>query len=60
MKKKDAIDYFGSARALAEALGISRQAVYQWPDTVPDTQMYKLAWLTDGALAVEDSDDDRK
>ena len=31
MTKQQAIDLFGSAYKLAQALGISRQAVAQWP-----------------------------
>ena len=33
--KKQAINLFGSAKALYEALGISKQAVSQWPDDKP-------------------------
>ena len=32
MDKKEAIEKFGSTRKLAEALGISVQAIYQWPE----------------------------
>ena len=32
MNKKDAITLFGSVVKLAAALGITRQAVYLWPD----------------------------
>ena len=32
MRKTDAIKIFGSASELARAIGISPQAVYQWPD----------------------------
>lgn len=52
MQKSDAIQYFGSAPKLARALGLTRQAIYQWPDTVPDLYQYKLAAITDGALRV--------
>ena len=34
MTKIEAIKRFGSVRKLAAALGISVQAVYQWPDTL--------------------------
>ena len=34
MNKSDAITIFGSAPKLAAALGITRQAVYQWPDNL--------------------------
>jgi len=32
MTKQQAIDIFDGVPALASALGIHRQAVYQWPD----------------------------
>ena len=32
MTKKQAIEMFGSVRKTAEALEITVQAVYQWPD----------------------------
>ena len=35
MTKKEAIKKFGSVTKLAKALGISRQAVYAWPDKLP-------------------------
>ena len=34
MTKSQAIKLFGGATALAKALGIRRQSVYQWPDTL--------------------------
>jgi len=35
MNKKYAIYIFGSVQKLADALDISRQAIYQWPDVLP-------------------------
>lgn len=35
MKKQQAIEAFGSVAALATALGISPQAIYKWPDVLP-------------------------
>ncbi len=32
MKKQDAIRIFGTGTKLAHAIGISPQAVYQWPE----------------------------
>lgn len=32
MRKEDAIEIFGSPVDLAKALGVTRQAIYQWPD----------------------------
>lgn len=46
MTKKEALDLFdGSARALAEALGITEQAVHQWGDTVPELRVYQIKEL---------------
>ena len=50
MKTKQAIKRFGSAAALARALGISRQSVHDWGDTVPEGRAYQLEVLTEGAL----------
>jgi len=36
--KTQAIRLFGSRVALAKALGISKEAVYQWPDDKPIPQ----------------------
>ena len=35
MTKKEAIRKFGSVANLAKALGMSRQAIYKWPDKLP-------------------------
>jgi len=35
MKKTTAINFFGSTKKLADALGISRHAIYQWPEDLP-------------------------
>lgn len=42
MKTEDAIKAFGSAKALADALGIWPQAVYAWGDTVPELRAYQI------------------
>lgn len=34
MTRKEAIELFGTVRDTANALGITVQAVYQWPDTL--------------------------
>ena len=53
MQKKDVIDYFGgSVREVAEALGVSVQYVYQWPDRVPFKQACRLEKITDCGLRV--------
>jgi hypothetical protein len=52
MSKEEAIKYFGGAPALAKALGIERQAVYQW-DKVPEKQQLRLEKITNGDLRAD-------
>lgn len=54
MKKADVIKFYGSASKVAEILAISRAAVSQWPEEVPETSAYKLESLSRGALRVVD------
>ncbi len=42
MTKQEAIDAFGSIRKLAEALGITEQAIHQWGDAVPELRSYQI------------------
>lgn len=50
MLKKDVVAHFGTQEAVAQALGITRQAVQQWPDVVPRGRAYELQFLTKGKL----------
>lgn len=50
MKTKDAIDYYGSVKALAAELGIWPHVIYRWGDTVPKARQYELEVKTKGAL----------
>ena len=50
MKTAAAIESFGSVQALADALQISPQAVYQWGDEVPEGRAFQIEVLTGGAL----------
>ena len=54
MKKEDVIKFFGSQAEVAAALGISRAAVSQWPDEVPESSAYKIESLTAGKLRAVD------
>lgn len=45
MEKAEAIKLFGTAAALAEALGISRSAVAQWGETVPKLREFQIREL---------------
>lgn len=42
MTMDEAVAIFGSKRKLAEALGITEQAVYQWGDKVPELRLYQI------------------
>ena len=53
MKKQTVIEHFKSATAVAAALGISRQAVSDWPDIIPEGAAYKLQVITAGLLRVD-------
>lgn len=48
MKTAEAIAKFNeSTRELAEALGISTAAVYQWGDSVPELRAYQIREILD-------------
>lgn len=56
MKKTEALNYFGGATNLANRLGISRQAIYQWPENdVPAKSQWQIAILS-GYSLLPDSD----
>lgn len=42
MKTDHAIRFFGSRRKMAEALGITTQAIYQWGDEIPRLRSYEI------------------
>jgi hypothetical protein len=52
MLKEDARQHFGTLTAVGKAIGISRSAVAQWPDVVPEGMAYKLQVITGGRLQV--------
>ncbi len=46
MTKQEAINLFdGSVRRLAEALGITEQAIHQWGERVPELRAYQIREL---------------
>ena len=53
MKTKDAVQFYGGRRAVAEALGLSTQSVFQWRDKVPLASAYRLQVITGGKLLVQ-------
>jgi DNA-binding transcriptional regulator YdaS (Cro superfamily) len=50
MKTITAVRYFGSKAALARVLGISRQAVTDWGEDVPELRAFQLAEMSGGEL----------
>lgn len=49
MRKTDVVKYYGGTEStIAKVLGISRQAVNQWPAQVPKKWALELADLTAG------------
>jgi DNA-binding transcriptional regulator YdaS (Cro superfamily) len=45
MKTLDAVERYGSKKALAKKLGITPQAISQWGDDMPELQALKLEKL---------------
>ena len=56
MRTDDAIKHFGTVLALAEALGVTRHAIYQWGEYVPALRQYELQELTGGVLKRVEAD----
>jgi hypothetical protein len=50
IKTRDAIAHFGTASALAKALGINRASVATWKTYVPQLRAFQLRELTGGKL----------
>jgi DNA-binding transcriptional regulator YdaS (Cro superfamily) len=53
MRKSTVIAHFGSAVAAARALGIPRQTVSAWRESVPARYTYELERITAGTLKAE-------
>lgn len=58
MNKASAIELFGSVTDLAVALGITRQAIYQWPDELAQDQQDRIvgAAIRTDRMRVEQSE----
>ncbi len=50
MEKKKVLDYYGNARKVSQLAGLTRQAVYQWPDPIPMKWALRLERMTNGEL----------
>jgi hypothetical protein len=60
MYTDDAVQHFGGRRELAEALGITRQAVEAWGVLVARGVAYRLQVMTGGKLMVDETKYKRK
>ena len=50
MKTQEAIDFFHGVGPLAKALKITRQAVHDWGENVPELRAYQLSQISRGHL----------
>lgn len=55
MNKTDAINFFGTQKALADAIGISQPSVAGWGEYPPADKQYAIYRATKGALQIEPS-----
>jgi len=55
MKKSAVIKYFGTGAHVARSLQITRQAVSNWPDIVPEVYALRLEKITEGRLVYDES-----
>ncbi len=55
MTKSEVVAHFGGVSKVAKALGLTYEAVRQWPLSVPKLRQYQIEQMTGGALQVEDS-----
>lgn len=47
---KQAVEFFGGVPGLAKALGIERQAIYQWDGRIPKLRAFQIESVTGGKL----------
>ena len=57
MNKQKVIQYFGTPKKTAEKLGITSQAVYLWPDPIPEAQAWRAQHESGGELKFDWRDD---
>lgn len=53
MRKSDVHAHFKTWAAVGRAIGYTRSAVQQWPDTIPEAAAYRIERVTDGVLKVD-------
>ena len=60
MRKNDVLKHFdpedGTLQSTADALGITKSAVSQWGDIIPEGMAYKIQVMTAGRLCVDPAD----
>lgn len=52
MTTQEAVNHWGGATKLAEALGLTRDAIYKWGEYPPNETQYKIMVLSGGVLSV--------
>ncbi len=50
IRTKDAINHYGSAKKLADALGVTESAVSQYGEYIPDSRAWQLQNMTNDSL----------
>lgn len=53
MRKTDVIEHFGSGVKTARALNVTKSAVSQWPDTIPEAMAYRAQAASRNKLKVD-------
>jgi DNA-binding transcriptional regulator YdaS (Cro superfamily) len=53
MTTEEAIQHFGGRKALADALGVWPQVIYQWGERPPMGRQYELEVRTSGVLKAD-------
>lgn len=54
MRKSDVLAHWnGNGAAVARAVGVTRSAVQQWPDIIPEAMAWRVQAATNGELAVD-------
>jgi DNA-binding transcriptional regulator YdaS (Cro superfamily) len=53
MRKSDVLLFFKNGSKTARALGITKSAVSQWPDTIPEAMAYRAQAASKGKLKVD-------
>lgn len=52
MTTQEAVNHWGGVTKLAEALGLTRDAIYKWGEYPPNETQYKIMVLSGGSLSV--------